>query len=124
MANGVSPGVAHAVGLQPRHLGQVVLYSICLVICRIKISALQRCFVVLEVPTAQQHNMLLDMHLGLTKLFVPQLSLLPTLVLCTLHQAQHCLVNNPPTKTPSHHYAKLPLMETMCMHRQGLQAQL
>ena len=53
MGGCVNPGGALAVGHPPRPLAQVVLYSICLVICRIKISALQRCFVVLEVPTAQ-----------------------------------------------------------------------
>ena len=34
----VNPGAAHAVGPQPRHLAQVVLYSIYLVICRVKMQ--------------------------------------------------------------------------------------
>jgi len=51
MAGGVNPGVAHAVGRQPRHLAQVVLYSCCLVICRVKMLAQQCYFRVLEVPT-------------------------------------------------------------------------
>jgi len=51
MAGGVNPGVAHAVGRQPRHLAQVVLYSVCLVICMVKMLALQCYFVVLEVST-------------------------------------------------------------------------
>jgi len=55
MAGGVNPGVAHAVGRQPRHLAQVVLYSVCLVICRVKIQAQQCYFRVLEFP-AQQGN--------------------------------------------------------------------
>jgi len=55
MAGGVNPGGAHAVGRQPRHLAQVVLYSVCLVICRVKIQAQQCYFRVLEFP-AQQGN--------------------------------------------------------------------
>ncbi len=34
----VNPGGAHAVGRSPRHLAQVVLYSIYLVICRVKMQ--------------------------------------------------------------------------------------
>jgi len=55
MAGGVNPGGAHAVGRQPRHLAQVVLYSVCLVICRVKIQAQQCYFRVLDFP-AQQGN--------------------------------------------------------------------
>ena len=32
----LNPGAAHAVGPSPRHLAQVALYSICLIICSVK----------------------------------------------------------------------------------------
>ena len=45
MGGCVNPGGALAVGHPPRPLAQVVLYSICLVICRIKMLGLQCYFV-------------------------------------------------------------------------------
>ena len=39
MANGVSPGGAHAVGHPPRRQAQVPLYSIYMVICRVKMQS-------------------------------------------------------------------------------------
>ena len=39
MANGVSPGGAHAVGHPPRRQAQVPLYSVYMVICRVKMQS-------------------------------------------------------------------------------------
>ena len=52
MADGVNPGGAHAVGPQPRHLAQVVLWSIRQKICRIRLLPQQCCFKVSDGPTA------------------------------------------------------------------------
>lgn len=38
MEDCVSPGDAHAVGHSPRRLAQVVLYSICPIICSVKMQ--------------------------------------------------------------------------------------